>query len=397
MLEIFLYVIAGCLLGVVTGMIPGIHINTVSAFALGVAVFGDFNLVILIVAMSVVHTFVDFIPSILLGAPDSETFIAVLPGHRMLNEGRGFEAVKLSAMGGLVGGLFSVIISPVFFLFINNSIEFVKFFIPWMLIVILGSMILSEKTFRKKRNALLVVILSAFLGVIMLKGNFNLGNALLPLATGFFGAPILFQSIMQNQKFAPQKNVKCEFDKREVLKGSFLGLISGAFVSLIPSIGPAQAVFVTGKFFGNIETKIYLVVIGSINTVNMILSFIVLYALGKTRTGSAAAIKGLFSLQEIHLIFLLGTILISLGFGYLAVNLSAQKMMKIMRKINYKKLNFSVLFGVSIIVFVLSGFVGYLAYLSAACIGIYCQIREIRRINCMAFLMVPTILIYLNI
>ena len=96
------------------------------------------------------------------------------------------------------------------------------------------------------------------------------------------------------------------------------------------------------------------------------------------------------------MIFILGAILISLGFGYLAVNLSAKEMMKIIRKINYKKLNFSVLLGVSIIVFLLSGFAGCLAYVSAACIGIYCQIREIRRINCMAFLMVPTILIYLN-
>jgi len=395
MLELFLYVIAGCLLGVVTGLIPGIHINTVSAFALGVAVFGDFNLVVLIVSMSVVHTFVDFVPSILLGAPDAETFIAVLPGHRMINEGNGFEAVKLSAIGGLFGGVLALAVSPLFFLFINNSIEFVKFFIPWILIMILGSMIISEETLRKKRNALLVVILSGILGVIMLKGNFNLGNALLPLATGFFGAPILFQSIMQNQKFAPQKNLKVVFDKSEVLIGSFLGLVSGAFVSIIPSIGPAQAAFVTGKFFGNIETKIYLVLIGSINTVNMILSFIVLYALGKTRTGSAAAIKGLFSLQEIHLIFLLGTVLIALAFGYFAVNLSAQKLMEIIRKINYKKLNFSVLLGVSLIVFLLSGFVGCLAYASAAGIGIFSQIREIRRINCMTFLMVPTILIYL--
>ena len=397
MLELLLYVFAGCLLGVFTGMCPGIHINTVSAVALGIAVFGDLNLAVLIVSMSITHTFVDFIPSILLGAPDAETFVATLPGHRMLMKGEGIYAIKLSAIGGILGGIFALVSVPVFFLFIEDSIEFVKFLIPWILILILGSMIISEKGFKKKFNAFFVILLSSALGVLTLRGNFELGNVLLPLATGFFGASVLFQSIMQNQKFVKQKIEKFKFVEKHIIKGSFLGLLAGAFVSIIPSIGPAQAAFVARKIVGEIGTKTYIVLIGSINTVNMILSFFVLYIIGKTRTGAAAAIGSIVDLQFEHLFFIAGAVLFSLAFGYFATNFIAEKAAEKMRRIKYRKMNIVVLLGVSGLVFFLAGATGILMYLSAASIGIYAQIKGVRRINCMAFLMVPTILIYVHL
>jgi putative membrane protein len=37
-----------------------------------------------------------------LGAPDESKALNVLPGHRMLMEGKGFEAVKLNVIGSLL-------------------------------------------------------------------------------------------------------------------------------------------------------------------------------------------------------------------------------------------------------------------------------------------------------
>lgn len=397
MLDLLIYVFAGCLLGIFTGLSPGIHINTVSAIALAFAAFGDLNLALLIVAMSVVHSFVDFVPSILLGAPDSETFVATLPGHRMLMKGEGLRAIKLSAMGCLFGGILALISVPVFFLFINDSIEFIKFAIPWILILVLVSMIFSENDFRSKMNAFFIVVLSAALGVLTLRGNFAFGNILLPLATGFFGSAVLFQSIMQNHKFVSQKTGSFKFRKMQVIKGSFLGFIAGSLVSLIPSVGPAQAAFVVRKIVGEIGTKTYLVLIGSISTANMILSFFVLYATGNARSGSAAALKSLLLMQQEHLFFIAGAVLIALGVGFFASIFIAKEALKVMRRINYRKINIAVFALVSLIVLFLSGFYGILVYATATSIGIYAQLRGVKRINCMAFLIVPTVLIYFGI
>ena len=92
MLEVLFYVLAGVLAGTVTGIIPGIHVNLIAAFVLGGSfVFGGDPLLLgaFLVALGVTHSFVDFLPSIYLGAPDPETALAVLPGHRYFLKGKG--------------------------------------------------------------------------------------------------------------------------------------------------------------------------------------------------------------------------------------------------------------------------------------------------------------------
>jgi len=74
-------------------------------FGWAIPSFGDIMLLlsILILAIAVSHTFVSFVPSVFLGAPDEDTALSVLPGHRMLLRGRGYEAVLLTARGCLWG------------------------------------------------------------------------------------------------------------------------------------------------------------------------------------------------------------------------------------------------------------------------------------------------------
>ncbi|MEW5937042.1 MAG: tripartite tricarboxylate transporter permease [Candidatus Thermoplasmatota archaeon] len=123
LLVVFAFGILGFLVGVLTGMIPGFHVNNVVLIALAcqgimgglcIALFGDGVLCILplslaafLVALAITHTFITFIPAVFLGAPDESTALAVLPGHRMLLQGRGYEAVRLSAIGSMAGLLIS--------------------------------------------------------------------------------------------------------------------------------------------------------------------------------------------------------------------------------------------------------------------------------------------------
>jgi putative membrane protein len=98
-------VLAGYILGVVSGLVPGIHTNN---FALILLAFSPFLsekglpvvcVASMILANSISHTFHDIIPSIFLGAPGEDTALAVLPGHTLLLEGHGPQAVRLSALG----------------------------------------------------------------------------------------------------------------------------------------------------------------------------------------------------------------------------------------------------------------------------------------------------------
>ena len=113
-------------LGSLTGLAPGIHVNTLALVLVasapavlpplgavclaagGRAEDAPLLLVALIVSAAVAHSFLDLLPSIFLGAPEEETAMSVLPGHRMLLQGRGLEAARCSAYGSLVGAATAV-------------------------------------------------------------------------------------------------------------------------------------------------------------------------------------------------------------------------------------------------------------------------------------------------
>lgn len=112
----------GAGLGCLTGATPGIHVNTLclvltsslaallplaASAAAWVGAGADSATVLLaclIVAAAASHSFLDFLPSIFLGAPDEGNSLSTLPGHRLLLQGRGLEAVEQAAAGALVGG-----------------------------------------------------------------------------------------------------------------------------------------------------------------------------------------------------------------------------------------------------------------------------------------------------
>ena len=392
-IALLLAALGGCIFGILTGLVPGLHVNTISLIALTMPLNSQF-FIVFVVCMSIVHTFVDFIPSILFGAPDSDTFLGVLPGHRMLLQGKGLKAIKLTIAGGLFTGIAALTFSPFFVAMAGNGKEIVSAAIPFALIAILASMVLSEKR-QKIIWAIAIVAASASLGLIALNSMLPLKEPLFCLATGFFGASTLVDSIIKKPAMAKQVKEKFSVKKSSVAKGSLLALAGGSLVSMLPGIGASQAAFIARKAIGKIRQEEYLILLGGVNTATMILSFFVLFALGKARTGSAVAISQVseFGLMELWLVA--GASLLALGFGAMATSLVASKALKLMQCIDYRKVNFAILFLVTGLVFFFSGIVGIAFYSVAALIGLAAANFGIKRSNSMAFLMVPTVLRHL--
>jgi len=115
--QLLLAIMIGILCGIVTGLTPGIHINLVSVLIVSLSsIFLEYTsalfLATIIISMGVTHTFLDSIPSIFLGAPDSDTVMAVLPGHKLLFQGLGWDAVRLTVIGSLLCLLLCIAIIP---------------------------------------------------------------------------------------------------------------------------------------------------------------------------------------------------------------------------------------------------------------------------------------------
>ncbi|MEW5761192.1 MAG: tripartite tricarboxylate transporter permease, partial [Candidatus Thermoplasmatota archaeon] len=102
---------------------------------------------VLLMSILIMHTFINFVPAVFLGAPEGEMALSVLPGHRMLLKGRGYEAVRYSAIGSFGSVFIALLLLPIFRAFMSDPIygyEKLRTFIPFILILIMGLLILTE-------------------------------------------------------------------------------------------------------------------------------------------------------------------------------------------------------------------------------------------------------------
>jgi putative membrane protein len=148
--EILIAVLLGCFFGIFTGLIPGVHINLISLLLLSISglllnITSPMIIAILIISMAITHTFLDTIPSIFLGAPDSDTALSVLPGHSMLLEGKGYEAVMLTLIGSFFALILAIILSPLIGIIIKIIYPYLEKFMALILISASCFLIFREK------------------------------------------------------------------------------------------------------------------------------------------------------------------------------------------------------------------------------------------------------------
>ncbi len=399
-IEIIIALILGVIAGTITGFLPGIHINLVAALLFGASSllllnFPPLALVIFIVAMSITHTFVDFVPSIFLGAPDDESVLSILPGHEMLNQGKGYEAVILTLYGSLAAIFMILLLSPLFVFFLPKAYNSLKLIMPFILI--LASFFLFYFDKKSRAWAVIIFFLSGLLGI----ASFNLGlkEPLLPLFSGLFGASSLITSIIKKQKMPKQKIVKLSSIK--IKRKSFVQVLVASFIasplcSFLPGMGSGQAAVIGSEVTGDLSKREFLILLGAVNTLVMGLSFVALYSIKKARTGTAVfAGKIIQDLTTNDLYFILGAIVLSGIAAFFLTIFLARLSVKMLSKVNYSKLSLIILLFVSAMVIYFSGFLGFLVFFVSAFLGLTCIFLNIRRTHLMGCLLLPTILYYL--
>jgi putative membrane protein len=393
LLELIVTVLLGILVGTFTGLIPGIHINLIGLFLISLSSSLFFSiepiyLIVFIVSMAITHTFIDFIPSVFLGCPDTDTELSVLPGHELLKKGRGYEAVMLTAYGSLAALLILIFYCVPFIFLISKTYEIIKDFILFLLIIVSILLISLEK---KKDKALFVFLLTGFLGLCVLN-NEAINQPLLPLLTGLFGSSMLILSIKDKIEIPKQKISKIKIKMIKPLLGAS---IASPLCSFLPGLGSGQAAII-GNILSKTDKKGFLVLLGATNTLVMSFSFVSLYIISKTRTGAAVAIKEIIGkISTEILILILLTVIFSGIIAFFLTIFLAKFFSSRIEKVNYTFLSLSTLLVLIILVYFISGFYGLLILIISTFTGIYCIGLRVRRTHMMGCLLLPVIIWYL--
>jgi putative membrane protein len=358
--------------------------------------FGLWSLLAFIVALSVVHSFVNYVPAILLGAPQEDNVLATLPGHRLLNQGRGYEAIRLTVLGGLGSTLFSFMALPFLYFALPQVYPMVRQHIPLLLTGVLAYMLWLEQGPRRRFYAMLVVLYSGALGYIIL--NYPLlppQYALFPALTGFFGISTILTSL-RLRSTPPAQSLAHErgYYPRGVLAGGVGGVLAG----LLPGIGSAQSALLVQSFFRRSNEREFLVAHGGVNTAAAIFALLALYLIGNPRSGASVAAAMLIGEAELaDFTFMLAVAMLASSFAALATLLIARAAIKRIGRINYTRLSLAVLAFLGLSIFLFTGIYGMLVAITSAAIGILAAFSGVRRSHCMGVLILPTIIYFLGV
>jgi putative membrane protein len=393
-IEILAAVLLGVLAGTFTGLAPGIHVNLVSALVVGasavfIPLFGIEAIVAFIISLAITHSFLDVIPSIFLGAPDPDQALSVLPGHRLLIEGKGFEAVKLTIIGSLFGLLFCTI----FYVFLEKVLFFIypvaeKYIWQMIFIVSLFMIFYSGNTFRN----IFVFLSSGILGILVFGARME--EPLFPLLTGMFGVSTLIFSLNDKNSIPKQDfSSKTEFNFSKGILSVFVGAISGFVTAVLPGIGASTAATVGSLILGDKEARNFLVLTGSITTVNFFMSIAALNVLGKARNGAIVSLMQIIEKPSVLLMIMAS--LISAGLAVFIALSFSKYFIKLLQRMNYAVVAKIVIAVLIILTFVFSGFQGFYVLILSTGIGLYCNHKGIQRSIMMACIMLPVMIYFI--
>ncbi len=438
LLAVLLFALLGCLAGVGTGLVPGLHVNNVALLVVSLApsilpplvgAFGPDAVLLLsafLAAASASHGIAALLPSVFLGAPDSETAMSVLPGHRMLARGKGHAAVLLGARGAFLAVLLAVPLVLPFRLLLGPPIDaYERFhpFIPLLLLLLVALLLATEaadtpaKTARKRAWAVAVLAAAGALGWTVLRPGFLRGAwapmplggdslILFPLFTGLFGLPTLALSMgnrgrLPSQDIGPPEPLPDWRRSRGLLSGA----LAGAAVSWFPGLGGTNATVVAQLVAGGElreddpdADREFLFAASAASAATTVFTFATLFVILRARSGVAAAVDGLAggvsawapagNLPPTFAAILLALAL-SATVAYAVVTRLARPFAILAGRVRYGRLARTVAAALVAGVFLATGPLGLLVLGTATALGLVPPLVGVRRVHLMGCLLVP--------
>lgn len=395
--RVLLFAFGGIAVGTLTGLVPGLHANNFALLLASIApsIPGPPELVgAAMLAAGVAHTFLDVVPAIALGVPDAEMAPTALPGHQLVIDGRGREALRLSALGS---GLAAALALPFAWPVTATMVEIYPLLRPNIATVLIAAavfMVATEATPRARVGGLVSFLLSGGLGLLLLdvepEAPLDAGGMLAPLFAGLFGAPVLLDA-MGGGGVPPQADPRLRLPRTVVGITALAGTIAGAAVGYLPGISSAVAAVLVLTFVPLTGgPRGFLVTTSGINTANMIFGLFALVALGSPRNGVLVAMDS--ADVPLNLPLLLGAVFVAAAVCFPLVWVLGDRYLGVIGRVDYNQLSVVILTGLLGVSYLFGGLAGVLAYVSAGLLGLLPPRVNCKRVHLMGVLMVPIIL-----
>lgn len=375
------------LAGIITSLLPGFHPNSIGAILN--PWFGSASAwPLALVAMLGVRMALQFLPSILIGVPEGDTQISLLPGQRMRKEGRGLEAVAICAFSVVVATAAALLLSPLLMPFLPSLFAAVKPWTGWLLLVAVIALVADERAVKRIGLAAVVFVLAGALGAIT--WNLPLLDPLFALFVGFFTMPALLhgEGIGKGEEGVVQKQGNLRI--RPLLPYILLGVVLGGLADLLPGLStPAQIAVFAALLMPLDQPALFLALVAAIEASHTAFALTSSASVGVARVGVIAIIAQNSPIRPEDLPMLMGVFALSVGVGALALLWLGKRVMRHWQKIDWTVLARLLAAYLIFAIFLNDGWLGVLTLATATAIGMLPAAWGVRRTHVMGALILP--------
>lgn len=388
------FVVGGIALGTISGLVPGLHANN---FALMLVAFAPIVpgpalfVGMAMLAAGVVHTFLDVVPALTLGVPDADMAVMALPGHRMVIDGRGREAIRLSALGSGIAVCLAIPLAiPVTYAMVI-AWPILDRHMPIVLAVVALILLGTERTRLALFGGLIAFGISSVLGFLVLDispdAPMDGGGMLAPLFAGLFGAPVLIDAI-RGAGVPPQADATVAISRKAVAIPAAAGAGAGAIVGYLPGVSSAIAAVIALLFVpGDDNDRGFVIATSGVNTSNTIFALFALIALGSPRTGVLVALND--AEVPLNLPMLLGSVGVAAAAGFVLLLLLGDRYLNTVGRMDYTILSVTILAFLTLLSYLFASSIGVVVFFAAIIIGFIPVRLGAKRVHLMGVLMGP--------
>jgi len=378
---------SGLLCGLFSGMIPGLHPNTTIA-VLSSMDFDPRAVALMIIALYPAHMIVSFIPSIFFGIPDRFSVVTVLPGQRMVLEGKGLVALKTALFSCLLAAILSVALFVLSLQLYPEAYGLIRSYMGYILLAF--SLILLAKS-RDPAMAALVFIASGLLGEYAL--NTTMYDPFLPLFSGMFAMAAIVN--YRKREVPEQKDLPVDSGLMGIAGFVILGVLLGMVADLLPGVGSPSQIATFTSLALPIDTLGYLSAISSISVSQTIFSFSSSASIGKSRVGATAWLAESMDIGQ-NLPLLLVAFMASMAIAVAVVYALRNKVAKL-ASLDFAHMNAILAFYLVAITLLLDGLPGLLVLALGTALGWATLKLGVERTTMMGAVIVPTLLLLFRV
>ncbi|MEW6328784.1 MAG: tripartite tricarboxylate transporter permease [Candidatus Micrarchaeota archaeon] len=384
-------VLFGLLLGLLSGVLPGIHTNTIVALLMRSGM-GTVSLLTTIVVLACARVVFELVQAVFLAIPDETTVVSVLPGHRLLLEGRGFYALSLCVLASLLALVFTVVLLPVSFFLFPLVFNIIEPFMLYALVIISILLLASERGMLRIAKAGLVFFLAGALGFVVLTFPV-VREPLFPSFSGLFALSSMLIAARGGVSIPKQRDRWVEINVRGILFYVFIGVLLGLFADLFPGVSSPAQVAILASVFLFLDAPKFLATTSAIAVSHTIYSFVSIWTIGKARTGAAVAVRDLVGGMGAEWVFyIIALAVVGIAVASVLTLILGRPILKLISGADARKLNITLILYLLALVFVIEGARGIMVAAVATSIGVLPPMLGVRRTHLMGLILVPVIL-----